>query len=370
MDMLVIGGGFFGMYLSERLAIGGHGVSLVERESGFMRRASYRNQARVHNGYHYPRSMLTAMRSKASFSRFVAEFGDCIDDSFDHYYMISNVLSKTSARQFENFCARLGLSCKAAPRSIRSLVDSRHVEDVFTVREFAFDAIKLKEVMLRRIQRAGVGFRLDRMIDSVERRGGKLVAGDFGRFDMVFNCTYSMINLVIRKSKLPPIPLKHQLTEIALVEVPGELGNVGVTVMDGPFFSLTPFPCEKNLHSLSHVRYTPRAEWDGEHFPDKIAGESAWKYMLRDAARYIPLLSGCKYRKSLWEVKTFSPASEGNDSRPILFRPDHGLPGFHQIVGGKMDNVYDIIDEIGRLGILHAKNGYFRFGGAVRGRDR
>ena len=42
------------------------------------------------------------------------------------------------------------------------------------------------------------------------------------------------------------------------------------------------------------------------------------------------------------------PRSESNDSRPILFKPDHGLPGLHNVMGGKIDNVYDVVEELSR----------------------
>tara|TARA_B110000211_G_scaffold233340_1_gene299304 strand:+ start:632 stop:865 length:234 start_codon:yes stop_codon:yes gene_type:complete len=73
------------MYLSEYFARQGHEVILSEKEEDFMQRASYVNQARVHNGYHYPRSILTALRSRASLPRFYEEFHSCIDDTFDKY---------------------------------------------------------------------------------------------------------------------------------------------------------------------------------------------------------------------------------------------------------------------------------------------
>jgi glycine/D-amino acid oxidase-like deaminating enzyme len=63
-EAAVIGGGFYGLYLAEYLAARVGRVLLFEREPGLMRRASYANQARVHNGYHYPRSVLTALRSR------------------------------------------------------------------------------------------------------------------------------------------------------------------------------------------------------------------------------------------------------------------------------------------------------------------
>ena len=74
--------------------------------------------------------------------------------------------------------------------------------------------------------------------------------------------------------------------------------------------------------------------------------QSNWQSIVSDARRYIPILNDCTYRESLWEVKTVLPQSEVDDSRPILFRPNYGLTGFHCVLGGKIDNVYDVIDLI------------------------
>lgn len=359
------------MYLSEYFARQGHHVILSEKESDFMQRASYVNQARVHNGYHYPRSILTALRSRISFPRFCAEFEDCIDDSFDKYYMIANLLSKVSAKQFEKFCHRIGAICEPAPPKITALVDPHYIEAVFTTKEFAFDAKKLKQKMLERIQNAGVNYHLNQKIKSVVQKNHKLLVKPYStkdkvelepiECDEVFNCTYSMINQVVNDSDLDAIPLRHELTEMALVEVPDELKNMGITVMDGPFFSVMPFPAEK-LHSFSHVRYTPHYEWndsvkehyrDAHHHFDEIHKESAWTHMLHDAKRYIPILSECQYKDSIWEVKTILPRSESDDSRPILFKPNYGLKGFHSIMGGKIDNVYDVIEVIEKTRLVN-----------------
>ncbi|MDU6912464.1 MAG: hypothetical protein E6388_10380 [Streptococcus salivarius] len=79
---------------------------------------------------------------------------------------------------------------------------------------------------------------------------------------------------------------------------------------------------------------------------------SAWKYMIKDASRYMPILNECRYERSLWEVKTLLPRSETDDSRPILFRPNHGMKGFHCIMGGKIDNVYDAVEAIKNLNVI------------------
>ena len=65
-----------------------------------------------------------------------------------------------------------------------------------------------------------------------------------------------------------------------------------------------------------------------------------------------PILAKCEYQRSLWEVKTVLPRSEADDSRPILFRPHHGLRGLHCVMGGKIDNVYDVLAAIASQNIV------------------
>ena len=156
----IIGGGFFGIYIAEHLALEGDEVIVLEREAECMTRASYNNQARVHNGYHYPRSILTAFRSRVSFPRFVDEFRDCIDGSFKKYYLVGRVLGKITALQFERFCERIGALCEPAPSSIRNMVNPALVESCYSANECAFDARKLREMMKARMSTAGVTLRL------------------------------------------------------------------------------------------------------------------------------------------------------------------------------------------------------------------
>jgi glycine/D-amino acid oxidase-like deaminating enzyme len=353
-DAAVIGGGFFGCAVACHLARSRRRVVLLEKCADLLQRASYANQARVHHGYHYPRSPLTAHRSRVNFPRFRRDYPDCIVADFAKYYAIARTSSKVTARFFERFCARLGAPLAPAPAEVVHLFNSDTIEAVYRVEEVAFDAVKLKEHMRRELQAAGVEVRLSTSVEQLaaapagrvrlHAAGGSVEAGQ------VFNCTYSGLNVLLRRLGGPLIPLKLELTELALVEVPPALRALGVTVMCGPFFSCMPFPA-RGLHSLSHVRYTPHLSWpDGAGEPPPApAVPSNFVRMARDAARYLPLASAFRYAGSLWELKTVLPASEINDSRPILFLRNTGLPNHHCILGGKLDNVYDVLDEIDKL---------------------
>lgn len=358
------------MYLAEYFSKAGHRVHVIEKEQSFMSRASFNNQARVHNGYHYPRSILTALRSRLSFPRFVKEFGDCVDSDFAKYYLIGNPLGKVSSKQFLKFCERIGASCEPAPHHIQRLTNPSLIEACFSVTEYAFDALKLRDLMISRLQAASVECTLGVSVDKVIQRGSGLFVAlrdpstdsqDEIYADHVFNCTYSHINHVLASSGIEIVPLKHEMTEMCLVEVPEALKKAGITVMCGPFFSVMPFP-SAGLHSFSHVRYTPHYEWhdapsvvyrDAQVKFDQDVRVSAWRYMQKDAMRYLLILGECRYERSLWEVKTVLPRSESDDSRPILFRAHHGLRGFHCVMGGKIDNVYDAVEAIASQQLLN-----------------
>ncbi|WP_233706072.1 MULTISPECIES: hypothetical protein [Helicobacter] len=55
---------------------------------------------------------------------------------------------------------------------------------------------------------------------------------------------------------MPPLSLKIEMTEMALVNVPKNLQDVSVTIMDGAFFSLMPYPFKRLLYTKSSATYT------------------------------------------------------------------------------------------------------------------
>lgn len=365
-DAVVVGGGLFGAWLALLLAREHRlSVVLVEREPALLRRASYNNQARVHNGYHYPRSILTGLRSRVNSGRFLDEFHDCVDRRFDKYYAVGRVRSNVTASQFRVFCERIGARLGPAPDSVKRWFSKDLIADVWSTDEWAFDSTQLARRMTREMEEARVDVRLSTEAKRVEPRHGSarrlaVVTHDAdGRervveTQWVFNSTYANLNALLAGSKVARIPLKVELAEMALVEVPDELKRVGVTVMCGPFFSFMPFP-PRGLHTFSHVRYTPHHAWfshEGERdtlgYFDRVPKRSRFEEMRLDTARYMPLASGFVQRDSLWELKALLPASESDDSRPILFRRDATLPGLISVLGGKIDNVYDVERELER----------------------
>lgn len=368
-DAVVVGGGFFGCMTALELRRRYRQVAILERDEDLLRRASYNNQARVHHGYHYPRSLRTALRSRINFPRFVERFAFCIDRSFDKYYAVARHFSKVTARQFRNFFAQIQAPIESAPAAICRLFNGDRIEEVFRVTEFAFDADRLREGLRQELLEAGIDIRLQTEALRVQAdRGGRLLLSVRTPHEQseiaaseVFNCTYANLNRLLVASDLPLIPLQQEWTEMALVRVPEPLAHLGVTVMCGPFFSVMPFP-PRGLHSLSHVRYTPHAARQMRNPKSEIRNPKEYRnrtpdtvdririshfpWMVRDAARYLPILNECRYVDSLWEMKAVLPRSERDDSRPILFQRHHGLANLHCVLGAKIDNIFDLIEEL------------------------
>jgi glycine/D-amino acid oxidase-like deaminating enzyme len=361
-NAVIVGGGFYGaaiaIYLTKQR--GFKRIVLVEREAALLARASYNNQARVHNGYHYPRSFTTAYRSRVNLPKFVRDWPDAVTQDFTKLYAIARRNSKVTAKQFDRFCREIGAKIQPAEPSLRALFEPGLIEDVFLVEEYAFDSTKFASWAARELQDCGVQIHLQTSVTAISNgpnqtlqvalkpKGG---SEELLTCYYVFNCTYSGLNQFKGDFPGTQTGLKQEITEMALMQVPLALEGLGVTVMDGPFFSMMPFPA-RGLHTLSHVRYTPHMHWNDEQGIDPYQKLDQYERatrvdrMVRDVGRYLPAVLKAKYVESLFEIKTVLVKNEGDDGRPILFEKHPELPGCYSVLGGKIDNIYDVLEKL------------------------
>ena len=361
----IVGGGVYGaaiaLFLKQVKQIAD--VTIYEQSNQLLGRASYTNQARVHNGYHYPRSFTTAYRSHANFERFGKDWAACIKKDFDKYYALARRNSKVTSSQFQRFCAQIEAPILPAEEHVVQLFNPALIEKVFKVEEYAFDARKLREWFQLELAEAGVEILLNHgVFDTHRSESGGVVfhvqtpSGETTRIHtpVLLNCTYSGLGQIHRKDLSIGMDLKHEIAELALINVPSIMRSIGITVMDGPFFSVMPFPA-RNCHSLSHVRYTPHRHWRDQPgiSPYKVLEEDPCETrvdrMMRDASRYLPALALGKHVDSLFEIKTVLIKNETDDGRPILVREDPHIRGLISVLGSKIDNIYDILESIETL---------------------
>lgn len=345
-DYVIVGAGIFGLYAAHLLTAQKFSVTVIEKAPEAFTKASYVNQARVHNGYHYPRSLGTAAKAERYFKRFTEKFDFAIVKSFEKIYAVSERFSYVSADNFRKFCRELGLPCEEIDAT--RFFNPGLIEAAFRTQEYAFDAPKIRDYLLLEIQKSGCGTILyNTAISHVENTGTAyrltLRSGDTIETPHVLNATYSGINDVISLFDFEPFELKHEACEIALCTVSPSLQKTGITVIDGPFFSLMPFG-ESGLHSLSAVSYTPSktsATLAPEH-----TGASGWVSMNQLAKKYLSPEHSYAYARSLYTTKTVLKSAELDDSRPTIIKEHKTTPRFTSIFSGKISSIFDLDDHL------------------------
>jgi len=368
-DRIIIGGGLYGLYAAQRCKALGERVLVLEKEDAVFKRATTINQARLHMGYHYPRSLSTAMRSAGYFERFVREFASCVVDDFTQIYATSAVWSWSDAARFTKFCRDAGIPC--TPTAPEPYFREGLVDGAFVTREYAYDAGLLGRRFLGELEDApNVCIRMGACVCGIEHtsRGYRITDTDGNTYTapFVLNATYAGVNEILQLAGFRPFPIKYELCEIILVETSDALRTLGVTVMDGPFFSVMPYG-RTGMHSLTAVSFTPHASSAGilPHFPcqrgtqctpDNLLNcdlcrnrpRTAWPYMSGMCRKYLKEDLRVGYVRSLFSMKPVLQASEVDDSRPTVVRADGEDGRFVSVLSGKINTVFDLDDVLDR----------------------
>lgn len=370
-DKIIIGGGLYGLYSALLCGKNGQEVIVLEWDEEPFKRATYINQARVHQGYHYPRSFSTAIKSAYYFDRFNEDYGDCILSDFDKVYATSADFSWTNAEQFRKFCRAANIRCDEISTS--KYFKEGKCDGAFLTKEYTYDAKLLCEKLLKEISNfPGIRIVYKARIDTIINNGKDYVVtlcdGSVYESGFVLNTTYASVNQINAKVGFEPFKIKYELCEIILCKVSDELKNVGITVMDGPFFSIMPFG-KTGYHSLTAVTFTPHIT-SHEDFPTFecqkhcSGGEkwcspmqlgncndcdakphTAWDYMSSLARKYLRDELKFEYVESLFSMKPILRASEIDDSRPTVIKEFSVSPRFVSVLSGKINTVYDL-DEV------------------------
>ena len=369
-DKIIFGAGLYGLYAAEQCGKKGEKTLVVERDTAPFTRATYINQARVHMGYHYPRSYSTAIKSAHYFERFHQDYAFCERTDFEQIYATGAHFSWTNAAEFRRFCAAADILCEDVPT--QRYFNDGMCDGAFSTREYTYDAQVLKQHFVSSLATLpNVTLLFGTQPVSVDKGADtwrvQLSNGQMYEAPYLLNATYAGVNNLHALLGYAPFAIKYELCEIILCSVQAALQNVGITVMDGPFFSIMPFG-QTGLHSLTGVCFTPhktsveaqptfacqqrcgglctpQSLYNCNDCPAKPA--SAWPHMSQLARTYLKESMGFAYERSLFSMKPILKASEIDDSRPTVIRKmePEGGPQFVSVLSGKINTVYDL-DEV------------------------
>ena len=368
-DKIIIGAGLYGLYSALFCSKMKQTILVLETDSGPFMRATYINQARVHQGYHYPRSISTALKSAGYFDRFNKDYGFCINREFDQIYATSTNYSWSDGKQFWSFCKAANIPCEEL--NPRTYFKKDMCDGAFKTREYTYDAMILKKYMLEKLSEQGerVVIQYDAKICEIKKDCDvftiKTESGESYQSEFVLNASYAGTNQILELAGFEKFGIKYELCEITLCKANEKLKEVGFTIMDGPFFSIMPFG-KTEYHSLTSVTFTPHAtcyeslpcftcqgKSNGYCSPLRLGNcnqcsakpVSAYPYMANLARKYMKDEYDFSYKESLFSMKPILMSSEIDDSRPTVIRKYCENPTFIGVLSGKINTVYDL-DEV------------------------
>lgn len=298
MKALVIGGGIFGICAAIELSKAGVDVELFEQDSELMQGATSVNQNRFHLGYHYPRSIPTATQCQEGASGFKEYFGSSLINIKENYYAIGKNGSRVSFEQYLNFCKSNNLPyTKKYPKAL--LLKRSRVSGCILVDEQIIDLLKFKRLAHDLLKKKKVKVYLKRMFKKGEGSG----------YDVVVNATYSNFNYINKMLGLPLRKFRYDICNVPIIETPRELAGVGITIMDGNFYSILPYGRTPYHLFWSVQGSTIRSEGI---YPSQKKSHKIANY--RDDT-YIPLLKYAKLIDVLRTIKILAYDVEYSDER-------------------------------------------------------
>jgi len=338
MKVAIIGSGFFGLCIARmfenRKELKSE-LSIFEAASKPFSGASFNNQCRVHQGFHYPRSAFTMHQSILGFNRFISEFSSAVNPVSENWYLIRDN-GLVDATQYLAVMDAFSLDynvCESPPSYVKN--QNQYQLSILT-KEYSINLKNLRKILLDRIENK---IKLQKKIVEIDAHQGFLytVDGTYGPFDLIVNCTYSNPNLGLGQNSFN---LKYELA--ALVYGKTSLKkNEAITIMDGPFVSV--YPAYEGRHTLSSVIYTPFKKYaDYELFSsdykkrvDLAQKEDVGAKIIEEVKKYLQIDTECE---KIWVTGKTKLASDKGDSREVLVNKNKKVIS---VLGGKLDAVYE-----------------------------
>jgi hypothetical protein len=233
----VLGGGWYGCHLALALLKRGHDVQLHEIADGLFAGASGGNPARLHLGFHYPRSRLTRAMCQDTHRLFMDVYGPLTRSIPVNVYAVASDRSQVDWGNYKH--------------SLRSEVDFVELE-------------RPEELGLQNIEGAmltgerHIVIRQARAFFERALRGHSYFGIDHRDytpippgFDWTIDCTFCA-----RDAERID---RYEVCVTGLLAAPELNIPMAVTIMDGPFPSIYPWDQEGGLWSITSALHTPIA---------------------------------------------------------------------------------------------------------------
>lgn len=232
MRLQILGGGWYGCHIAASLAEVGHEVTLHEKQERLFAGASGANPARLHLGFHYPRSKLTRAACQEQNAAFMFRYGHLTRAVPTNIYAVASTDSNVD---FGNYC-----------QTLRGELEFITVDEVG---DFGLENVEgailtgERHIVIREAREYFLALLGDR-IEFNSPGPGEAIA----KTDILIDCTFCA-----RDS------MNVDRYEPCITSIMQGQTSRALTIMDGPFPSLYPWDERDGLLSLTSAKHTPFA---------------------------------------------------------------------------------------------------------------
>lgn len=324
MNILIIGAGWYGLHLASVLKDHNITYKILEINNDIFMGSSSKNQNRLHLGYHYPRSIETINECRIGYEEMLQKYPTIIEDNINNYYFI-HTKSVINSLEYEKL---FNLIPSETSLKMNNVISSYIVEEKiinFNEAILYFDEYK-----------KDIDFNYDENDIDIENKTYKGI-----KYDYIIDCSFNMSKICREKLK------KKFITEICVSLIYEKINNLdidfSITVMDGLFYSLYPYPnsYNKKYYTLTDVEYTPlyKSHIINDIINYKIVDIDITKTKMEHkiSTDYTDFTNNFKYVDYFISYK--NKFDYINDDRSLYIQDDDNIIIF---IGGKITGIFEM----------------------------
>jgi hypothetical protein len=322
MKIAIIGGGWVGCHLAYKLK-NEHSITIFEKNNTLFEETSYKNQNRLHLGFHYARNNKTRKLCLDTFDRFLLDYEFLTKKIQNNLYCVSK---NTSILDYETYIQIFKdfeyLENKNYFNNVEGCINTGEKYIDFNAAKIFFSNQLSKLVVKKNIT--------PNKLSLIKKE-----------FDLVINATNNEIKDNTNTNSF------FELTISLIYKNTKKLEFDALTMVDGNLFSIYPYSEDK--FTITDVEHTPIKKFktipDLNKFKDKITSsliEKKKRKIEKKINNYYPLFNkNFKYESYFISVKS-KIISESDERYPIISKENNLINCFT----GKIQGIYIIEDFI------------------------
>jgi len=298
--ILIVGAGIHGCFIAKNLKKYNVEIFLVDKNRDICEGTSASTHNRANRGFHYPRSLTTALECKNAYKYFEKNYSHLLNKRQSLYCIEKE--SKINFFRYKKFYKKLGLKYNVIQNS--KFIKNENLEAITSGEEGCYDHFKIVKLLKKEIKDKKINFFSNFLVKKISFKDKTLKLIDkqnkviSEKFDIIINATYSNSNEILKifKKEEQLIKYNHQVTEVVVVK--SNIKFPPITIMDGPFITLLPYQGIKNQFLLYDVENSILSKNSTSLLAFK--NKTNFKVMKKKLSKYINFVNKMTYIKSLY----------------------------------------------------------------------